>query len=229
MNRTNNVTRSGTEAHAGDERPICLAGSTLGHRCHVCAFFHNPEEEYRVLLPFMKDALECGQKIVHTVDPKRRNDYLQRLAAEGIDVAALRETGQFELRDWHNTHLRDGQFDQHKTLDLFQGVVRDSREQGFSRIRFVTHMEWAVESGLGVDDLLAYEARANGIWDGQEGPVNPVICTYDLTKFGGDVVVDIMRTHPMIIIGGILQENPFYVPTGIFLEELRQRRAVRLK
>ena len=24
--------------------------------------------------------------------------------------------------------------------------------------------------------------------------------------------MDIMRTHPMVIIGGILQENPFFVP-----------------
>jgi hypothetical protein len=65
-------------------------------------------------------------------------------------------------------------------------------------------MEWAIESGLGRDDLLEYEARANAIWDGQEGPVNPVICSYDLKKSGGDIVVDIIRTHPMIIIGGIL-------------------------
>jgi len=36
-------------------------------------------------------------------------------------------------------------------------------------------------------------------------------------------VIDIMRTHPMIIIGGILQENPFYVPPDEFLEELRGR------
>jgi len=32
-----------------------------------------------------------------------------------------------------------------------------------------------------------------------------------------------MRTHPMIIIGGILQENPFFVPPEEFLQELRQR------
>jgi hypothetical protein len=37
-------------------------------------------------------------------------------------------------------------------------------------------------------------------------------------------VVDIMRTHPMIIIGGILQENPFFVPPDEFLRELRERR-----
>jgi len=48
---------------------------------------------------------------------------------------------------------------------------------------------------------------------------------YDLAKFGGDIVVDVMRTHPMVIIGGILQENPFFVPPDEFLKDLRERRA----
>jgi hypothetical protein len=38
------------------------------------------------------------------------------------------------------------------------------------------------------------------------------------------VIVDIMRTHPMFIIGGVLQENPFFVPPDGFLRELRERR-----
>ena len=37
------------------------------------------------------------------------------------------------------------------------------------------------------------------------------------------VVIDIMRTHPMVIIGGILQENPFYVPPDEMLRELAER------
>lgn len=90
-------------------------------------------------------------------------------------------------------------------------------------------MEWALEDKPGIHDLLEYEAQANDIWLHQEGPVNPVICTYDLTKFSGDVVIDIMRTHPMIIIGGILQENPFSVPPDEFLRDLRERRLVRKK
>jgi hypothetical protein len=36
--------------------------------------------------------------------------------------------------------------------------------------------------------------------------------------------MDIMRTHPMVIIGGILQENPFFVPPDEFLQELRERK-----
>lgn len=37
--------------------------------------------------------------------------------------------------------------------------------------------------------------------------------------------MDIMRTHPMVIIGGILQENPFYVPPDEMLKELKERAA----
>ena len=39
-----------------------------------------------------------------------------------------------------------------------------------------------------------------------DGSVNPVVCTYDLTAFGGDIVVDVMRTHPKTIFVGTIQE-----------------------
>jgi hypothetical protein len=48
--------------------------------------------------------------------------------------------------------------------------------------------------------------------------------TYDLTKFDGELVVDIMRTHPLVIDGGIFQENPFFVPPDEFLRKLWERR-----
>jgi hypothetical protein len=54
-----------------------------------------------------------------------------------------------------------------------------------------------------------------------------VICAYDLSKFGASVVVDALRTHPVVIMGGLLQENPFFVPPDQFLLEIRERRALR--
>jgi hypothetical protein len=35
--------------------------------------------------------------------------------------------------------------------------------------------------------------------------------------------MDILRTHPMVLIGGILSENPFFVPPDEMLRELRRR------
>ncbi len=40
-------------------------------------------------------------------------------------------------------------------------------------------------------------------------------------------MIDIMRTHPMIIIGGMLQQNLFFVTPEEFLPEIRERRARR--
>jgi hypothetical protein len=76
----------------------------------------------------------------------------------------------------------------------------------------------------GVSDLLEYEARFNLVPCHQ----HPVICTYDIGKFRGDVLMGVLRTHPMIILGGILQENPFFVPPDQFARELREREARRL-
>jgi hypothetical protein len=151
-------------------RPIRLSGSALGARPHICAFFNNPDGEYRVLLPFIKDGFECGEKAFHTVDPRRRDEHLVRLAAAGIDVTATRQTGQLELRNWSGTHLHEGQFCRHKTLALVEGAVKDAKQQGFPLIRFVTHMGWALENN---------EAQANGVWLLQDGPANPVRCERD--------------------------------------------------
>jgi hypothetical protein len=71
--------------------PISLAGSQLGSTRHVCAFFNNDEEEYRILLPFIKDRLKSGDKAVHVLNPKQRQDHLQRLIAAGIDPAVAQQ------------------------------------------------------------------------------------------------------------------------------------------
>jgi hypothetical protein len=36
-------------------------------------------------------------------------------------------------------------------------------------------------------------------------------------------MLDILRTHPMVVIGGVLRENTFFVPPDQFLKELRER------
>ena len=75
-----------------------------------------------------------------------------------------------------------------------------------------------------VDELIAFESRVNDLWTRHD---DAVICSYHLNRFSGDTVIDVMRTHPVVIVGGILQQNPFYVPPAQFLRELRERRSPR--
>src|SRR6266705_2989700 len=103
--------------------PIPFAGSQLGEARHVCAFFNSDDEEYRVLLPFIKDGFECGDKAVHVVNPGQHHDHLQRLAAVGIDPSAAQQSGQLELRTNTETYLREGRFDQDRMLEAFEQMA----------------------------------------------------------------------------------------------------------
>src|SRR5262249_24566013 len=152
-------------------RSIRLGGATLRTHRHVCAFFHSADDQYRVLLPFIKDGFDCAEKAVHIIDPRRREDHVRRLKSAGIDAAAAQQSGQFELREWGDVHLKGGSFDQDRTLASIDDIRRRSQQEGYRRVRWVTHMEWALEDRPGVDGLLEYEASANTV------PFeDPVIC-----------------------------------------------------
>ena len=229
MDSINEATTSRGKSLTEMNHAIRVAGSTLDRRAHVCAFFNAPDEKYQVLLPFMREGLELGQKNVHTIDPGLRTDHLLRLASAGIAVDRVLQSGHLEVLDWSSTHLHQDRFDQQKTLAQYRRIMDDAPQKGFSLTRFVTDMGWALDANLDANALLEYESNANYEWLQERGPVNPVICTYDLSLFTADIIVDVMRTHPMVIIGGILHENPFFVPPQEFLKELSGRKPARLR
>jgi len=204
--------------------PIPFAGSQLEESRHVCAFFNSEEEEYRVLLPFINDGFKCGDKAVHVVNPHQCEDHLKRLAAIGVETNSARQSGQLEIKTSSEVYLQDGRFDQDRMLEAFEQMASGNVNTGFPLSRIVCRMDWVVEGRSYIDDVIEFESRVNDVWRRHD---DAVICTYHLSKFGGDTVIDIMRTHPMIIIGGILQRNPFFVPPEEFLREVRGRRAMR--
>jgi hypothetical protein len=202
--------------------PVRLPGAAARRFGHVCAFFHNRDEEYHVLLPLAKEGFERGEKVFHIVDPKHRPERMRRLEEVGISPAAARRPGQVEVRAWEESTLRGGRFDQDAMLALLPEVLTGGKADGFGLTRFWSNMEWALEDCPGVQTLVEFEARVNHILPKNE---DLVVCAYDLTKFGASIMIDVLRTHPLVILGGILQENPFFVQSDEFLREIRERDA----
>jgi DcmR-like sensory protein len=202
-------------------QPIPFAGAELDQARHVCAFFNSEEEEYRVLLPFIRGGFECGHKAAHIISPDRCDRHIKHLAAAGIDVAEAQRSGQLELRTNTEVYLRNGRFDQDRMLETFERIASSSVDGPYPLSRIVCQMEWASRHPNCIGDLIEFEARVNEVWCRHD---DAVICVYDLARFSGDTIMDVMRTHPMIIVGSILQQNPFFVPPQQFLQELEQRR-----
>jgi MEDS: MEthanogen/methylotroph, DcmR Sensory domain len=200
---------------------VHLAGKLLTNQRHACAFFNSREEEHRVLLPFIKETLEQGQKSFFILDPEWRREHVRWLEQAGIDAVALEHRGQIEIRPWEEAHLRGGRFDQDAMLSLLDEIYAASNASGCSQARLWSNQEWALLDSPGVEDIIEYEARLNHLAAKYD---HVTVCVYNLAKFNAGVIVDLIRTHPLVIIGGNLQENPFYVPPDEFLRELRDRR-----
>ena len=200
----------------------CDAASMGAHR-HICAFFNGPEEEHRVLGAFYQDGFERGEKVTHIVAAEHRDEYLQRLAAAGTDVQKLTGTGQLQVLRWANMYAQEHRFDQETMLVSAERLIKSCAADGYARTRLVGHhLDWLFRDPAAVKNLVEYEARLNGLLENYEVPV---VCVYDSSKFGASVALDIMRTHPLVIIGGLLRQNPFFIPPEQFLDEMRERGA----
>jgi hypothetical protein len=144
-----------------DDKQVRLAGRALDRRRHVCAFFNSKDEEYRVLLPFIKEGIDHGQKGFHIVRDDHRPEHRRLLAKAGIDVADAEERGQLEIRRWEDAYLREGHFDQNRMLALIEEVLQNGKARGYPLTRLIANMEWALEDRPGVDDIVEYETRLN--------------------------------------------------------------------
>jgi hypothetical protein len=142
-------------------RPVHLAGSVLQTSRHVCAFFHTKDEEYEVLLPFIKEGIDHGEKGFHIVESARRPTHRRRLQHAGIDTVSAEAKGQLDIRAWEDAYLRDGHFSQERMLALIEQVLTAGKAQGYPITRLVANMEWALEDRPGVEDLVEYETRLN--------------------------------------------------------------------
>lgn len=208
---------------ATDSGSLRCAGASIGAHRHICAFFNGLDEEYRVLGSFYKDGFDRGEKATHIVEAEHREEYLKRLAEAGIDVQGMMGKGQLEVLPWTDMYVRDHRFDQDAMLASVEEIIQSGA--GYARAKLVGHhMDWLFRDQLAVKNLVEYEARLNGLLSKYNVPV---VCNYDLSKFGASVALDIMRTHPLVIIGGMLRENPFFVAPEQFLEEMRARRSSR--
>jgi hypothetical protein len=206
--------------------PIHFAGSTLGKYRHICAFFSSLQEEYATLLPFIRDGIESGERAYHVLPAQYRQEHLDQLRSAGIDVTAALQSHQLEVATPEEVYLRGGGFSKDAMLATIQEALKTGPTLGFPLTRLIAHAEAVLQDGSKANEWVEYETRLNDVLPRYD---DPVICTYDANLLNGTIAVDILRTHPVAIIGGRLYENPFFVPPAEFLPQIIERSGTSLK
>jgi len=191
--------------------PITMGrpGVAMAPGDHICAFYRGPAQRDEVLLPYQREGILAGDKVICVMDDPDVEQVTKPLSLV-LDVEASVSSGQLDLLRSDNAYIPDGTFCLDRMLDFWEaGVGGAVRRSGYSFVRAVGEMTWALRDLPGVGDLVRYEARLNRFL-----PRYPqvILCLYDLERFtDGQVLMELLRTHPKVLMSGQLLENPWYV------------------
>ena len=197
-----------------DLLPLGVAGVQVRPGDHICAFYVGVEERDQVLLPYLREGLRAGDKVICVVDASEPAEVLASIGPD-IDVDGCIASQQFELRPSSDAYLPEGSFSTGDMLEFWNASVGAALgEGGYTFARAVGEMTWALRDAPGVEELVGYESELNRFM-----PKYPlvILCLYDLKRFGGGIVVDMVKTHPKLLLGGMLLDNPYYLSPDEFL------------
>ena len=181
---------------------------------HLCIFFRGSSGLEEIVLPFLAEGIRADDKCLCVLQSSVPADVLSGLAPQ-VDVGTSVADGQLEVISPAEAYLRSGQFSTEDMLDFWAEEAAATRSSGnFSLTRAAGEMPSVLDQPAGRAEFFRYESRLNDVI-----PNHPqvILCMYDLERFGAEVLMDALRTHPMVIVDGMVHGNPYYVEPGKFL------------
>ncbi len=183
--------------------------ATLQQGDHLCCIYETEEEHQAVVTPYIIKGLEQGEKVMYIVDVHKAETILDYLRSEGIDVDGYLKSGQLSLLTSQESYVKDGVFDPESMISLLRSETEHAINEGYSALRVTGEMTWALRGPPGSERLIEYETLLNEFLPGSRCLA---ICQYDRRRFDADVLLDVLRTHPLAIIGTDVYQNFYYIP-----------------
>ncbi len=186
----------------------------LGEHDHLCLIYESREEQLRAMVPFVRQGLERGDRCVYVSDGDTAAAVSEAMRAGGVPVDRAVRSGALVVARYRDIYLAPGRFEPEAVLDFAAGAGAQAVGDGFRALRIAGEMAWALRGDPGADRVLEYERKVN-----ERIPSVPVtaICQYDRTRFSPEVIRDVIRTHPLVLVGERVCRNFYFVPPGELL------------
>ncbi len=179
----------------------------LGPGDHVCLVYERPEEQVVTMVPYVRQGLERGERCVYVVDEHSVDDVATVLEAHGVEVEREQARGALVFLTQRESFLRGGRFEPEAMVAYFRQVEHESLAAGFTGVCGTGEMSWALGPEPSRVELIRYECLLNRYLPGSHAMAN---CQYNRRRFPPEVIHDVLRTHPRVILGDEVHENLFY-------------------
>lgn len=192
--------------------PLGFGGVTAFVGDHIAHFYRGSSQMLSVLGPYIAEGIRQGDKCIVISSPDVAKQLQEWLTSRGLDAHAACKSRQLFFYPGQPTSV---------AMQAFaEKVVDDASTNKYKIIRWAGDGGWALAGQITVREMLRWEALYDKIsvnWP------SIALCQFDLTQFGGDAVMDALRSHPLCIMGQLLVPNPFHVSPEALLQELNER------
>jgi PAS domain S-box-containing protein len=187
----------------------------LGPHQHLCLIYDTQEEQLAAALPYLKSGLERGEKCVYIGDENTAAAVLDAVRKGGTDVDHYLRSGALTITHKRETDLQQGRFDPDWWIGFLSQATVEALAANFPALRILGNTSWAVRGTNSRGKLIELEGRINHFVREHDARV---ICQYNRNCNAPELILGIIRTHPLVAYGGIVCKNPYYVPPEEFLK-----------
>ncbi|HEY2192509.1 MAG TPA: MEDS domain-containing protein [Actinomycetospora sp.] len=180
---------------------------------HICGLYTGASQRDEVVIPFLEIGLAAGEKCICVVDGTDPAEIVSSLGTH-VHASERTATGQLEVIGASDMYLRSGRFSADEVIGSWKAEMSDVMYDGrFDVVRAVE--TWSRRDVVpDMHELLVLESEMNRYL-----PLYPqvILCLYDIGRFGGGMIVNLLRTHARVLLGSVLMENPYYQTPDEFL------------
>jgi MEDS: MEthanogen/methylotroph, DcmR Sensory domain len=178
---------------------------------HICQLYSKVIEIPGVTARLMRVGLSLSEKCMFAAAPAQIKEFREELQKLQIDVDAAIEAGQLVLYEEREMFLANGKrFDPYFLLSSHQTFIAQALREGWQAVRISIDMTWLTKDIATPEQILKYEAASDAVFTFQNAPIIALM-HYDHSKLVPSLVVEMLKLHPIAVVGKYIKRNPYYL------------------
>ncbi len=178
---------------------------------HICQLYSKVTEIPGVTARLMRVGLSLSEKCLFAAAPAQINELREELGKLQVDVGGLIEAGQLALHEEREPFLANcNRFDPYFLLSSHQTFIAQALREGWQAVRISIDMTWLTKNVATPEQVLKYEAASDAVFTFQNAPIIALM-HYDYSKLQPNLVVEMLKLHPISVVGKYIRRNPYYL------------------
>lgn len=181
---------------------------------HLCIIYKDFDDQMMTIIPYLTFGLERNEKCFYIVDENSVTQIVDKFKEYKIDIEKYLSENKMNFLTKEEAYLKNGYFDPDEMITLLRETQDAAIREGFKGIRVTGEMTWVFTKLPGVDSLIEYEAKLNAFFPSSK---SLAICQYNEVRFDKNILLDVIHTHPKVVIDSHVIDNCYFIPVDEFL------------